>query len=205
MHIRPEDSNREPKYWAVAVGIDADGHDDEAYRRSFYSADCAESTNTFEIATTAIRTDRASITVTPSNSDVYFLDVLSADIQSQVPTGTDYQKYLIDRYFGWGMLDMYLHEGPFTYEAKNSTRAGNIKLRFSDANRDSRPHRSKPKHSRLLKEGSPNVRRSIRMHFKFGCRLQVLHRSVSRRCRLHIRSYLGRGLSGLRRKYRGGL
>ena len=146
------------KYWAVAVGIDADGHTTTKPTAEAFTAQTApESTNTFEIATTAITQTGASITVTPSNSDVYFLDVLSADIQSQVPTGTDYQKYLIDRYFGWGMLDMYLHEGPFTYEAKELNRAGNIKLRFSDANRDSRPHRSKPKHSRLLKEGSPNV------------------------------------------------
>ncbi len=47
--------------------------------QKLYSADC-ESTNTFEIATTAITQTGASITVTPSNSDVYFLDVLSADI-----------------------------------------------------------------------------------------------------------------------------
>lgn len=107
------------KYWAVAVGIDADGHTTTKPTAEAFTAQTApESTNTFEIATTAITQTGASITVTPSNSDVYFLDVLSADIQSQVPTGTDYQKYLIDRYFGWGMLDMYLHEGPFTYEAK---------------------------------------------------------------------------------------
>ena len=78
------------KYWAVAVGIDADGHTTTKPTAEAFTAQTApESTNTFEIATTAITQTGASITVTPSNSDVYFLDVLSADIQSQVPTGTD--------------------------------------------------------------------------------------------------------------------
>lgn len=53
------------------------------------------------------------------------------------------------------MLDMYLHEGPFTYEAKELNPGWEYQIAVSDANRDSRPHRSKPKHSRLLKEGIP--------------------------------------------------
>ena len=43
------------KYWAVAVGIDADGHTTTKPTAEAFTAQTApESTNTFEIATTAI-------------------------------------------------------------------------------------------------------------------------------------------------------
>ena len=50
------------KYWAVAVGIDADGHTTTKPTAEAFTAQTApESTNTFEIATTAITQTGASI------------------------------------------------------------------------------------------------------------------------------------------------
>lgn len=107
------------KYWAVAVGISTDGHTTTTpVAVDFTTQAASESSNTFEIATSAITRTGASITVTPSNGDVYFLDILPAGIQDEMPADMDYRKYLVDRYMGWGMLEAYLHTGSFTLEAE---------------------------------------------------------------------------------------